>query len=80
MRQYEARRHPHAEAQYAVFAQHDGTFAVRVTVPDSCPTTITSFVTEAAATEWIATHKDKAGQRLDLKRPRVLSFPGSRRT
>ena len=51
------RTHPHAEATYRVVAVHDGAFAVEVSIPESCPTTISRFATEVAAEAWIAEHR-----------------------
>ncbi|HZT86327.1 MAG TPA: hypothetical protein VFA12_00070 [Stellaceae bacterium] len=51
------RSHPHAEASYRVVALTGGRFGVEVAIPDSFPTTVSSFDTEAAAEEWI--EKDK---------------------
>jgi hypothetical protein len=49
--------HPHAEATYRVLLQTDKTYAVEVTIPETLPTTIKSFATEADAEAWIANHK-----------------------
>jgi len=63
-----------AEADYKVFQQPDMTFGVRVTIPDSYPTTITSFATEAAAIQWIAEHKEKVRSRAGMKRRWTSGF------
>jgi predicted metal-dependent hydrolase len=52
-----ARTHPHAEASYKVIAFDDGTFGVEVTIPDSQPTTVTSFASEQDAEAWIGSHQ-----------------------
>ncbi|MCK6450558.1 MAG: hypothetical protein L6R19_06830 [Alphaproteobacteria bacterium] len=62
----ETKKHPHAEALYEVFQQEDMTYGVRVTIPDSYPTTVTSFA--------IAEHREKATTRADLKRRRDWGF------
>ena len=49
--------HPHAEATYSVVPLVDGTFGVEVIVPDTHPTHIRGFATEAEAEAWIAAHK-----------------------
>ena len=49
--------HPHAEAIYSVVPLVDGTFGVEVVVPDTHPTHIRGFVTEAEAEAWITAHK-----------------------
>jgi len=51
------RIHPHAEAVYRVITAGDGSFAVEVTIPDSNPTTVRPFATEADAEAWIADHR-----------------------
>ena len=52
-----ARIHPHAEATYRVVPLKDGTFGVEVVVPETYPTTVTKFATEAEAEAWIIRHK-----------------------
>lgn len=54
-----ARTHPHAEATYRVLALDDGSFAVEVSIPDSNPTTVTAFASEADAEAWIAQHQHR---------------------
>ena len=49
--------HPHAEATYRVIAFEDGSFAVEVTIPDTNPTTVRPFKTEADAEAWIVEHQ-----------------------
>jgi hypothetical protein len=51
------RTHPHAEATYRVVAQSGGTFGVEV--PDTYPTTVSSFATEMAAKAWISREKQR---------------------
>jgi hypothetical protein len=53
------RTHPHAEATYRVVPLSAGSFAVEVTIPDSSPTKVSSFDTEAAAEAWIARTKER---------------------
>ncbi len=53
------RTHPHAEATYQVVSLPDGAFGVRVSIPDTSPTTVSSFATEAAADAWIARTKQR---------------------
>ena len=50
-------RHPHTEATYRVVPFDGATFAVEVTIPDTQPTKVSPFATEADAEEWIADHK-----------------------
>jgi len=54
-----ARTHPHAEASYRVVSLADGAFGVEVTIPDTHPTTVSSFATKADAEAWIAKHKTR---------------------
>ncbi len=53
------RTHPHAEATYRVVPLSGGTFGVEITIPDSYPTTVSSFATEAAAEAWIARNRER---------------------
>ena len=53
------RAHPHAEAVYEVIRLDAGGFGVKVSIPESSPTTVSSFDTEAAAETWIASHKSR---------------------
>ena len=64
----EEKGHPHADAQYVVFQQKDQSFGVRVSIPDSYPTTVTSFASEAEAGAWIAAHKKKVQDSTGLRR------------
>jgi hypothetical protein len=51
------RTHPHAEAIYEVVLLDAGRFGVKISIPDTNPTTVSSFDSEAAAEAWIASHK-----------------------
>ena len=51
--------HPYAEAAYEIVPLDAGGFSVRVSIPDSNPTTVGSFDNEAAAEVWIASHKSR---------------------
>ena len=51
------RSHPHAEAIYRVIPAVGGAFAVEVSIPESYPTKVTPFPTEADAEAWIAEHR-----------------------
>jgi hypothetical protein len=51
--------HPYAEAAYEIVPLDAGGFSVRVSIPDSNPTTVSSFDNEAAAEVWIASHKSR---------------------
>jgi hypothetical protein len=53
------RTHPHAEATYRVVSLTGGGFGVEVSIPDSCPTTVSSFPTEAAAEDWIRRNQQR---------------------
>jgi len=50
-------RHPHADATYRVIPFGGSSFAVEVRIPDTHPTTVSEFATEAAAEDWIAEHR-----------------------
>jgi hypothetical protein len=54
-----ARTHPHAEATYLIVTLPGGTFGVKVNIPDTYPTTVSQFSTEADAEAWIAKHKSR---------------------
>ena len=49
--------HPHAEAAYRVIPFDDGSFGIEITIPDSHPTKVSKFKTEAEAEAWIAEHQ-----------------------
>ena len=49
--------HPHAEATYRVIPFDNGSFGVEVSIPDSHPTTVSMFKTQADAEAWIAEHR-----------------------
>jgi len=51
------RTHPHAEATYSVVPLANGTFSVQVVIPESYPTTVSPFATEADAKAWIGEHQ-----------------------
>ena len=52
-----ARTHPHAEATYTVVPFDDGTFGVKVAIPETYPTTVSPFASAEEAEDWIAKHK-----------------------
>jgi hypothetical protein len=60
--------HPHAEATYRVVSRPDNTFAVEVTIPETSPTLISSFASEADAETWIVSHKLQVESRPTLSR------------
>ena len=49
--------HPHAAATYRVIRLDGGSFGVEVKIPDSYPTTVSKFGTEADAEAWITDHQ-----------------------
>lgn len=51
------RIHPHAEATYRVIPFDDGSFGIEVSIPDSHPTRVSKFNTEADAEAWIVEHQ-----------------------
>lgn len=69
------RTHPYAEAVYRVVALADGAFGVEVKIPDSSPTTVSSFETEAAAEAWIARNKQRVIEQSVPRNPFRRSQP-----
>jgi hypothetical protein len=63
------RTHPYAEATYRVVDLPGGAFGVEVKVPDSFPTTVSSFETEAAAEAWIARNKQRVIEQSEPRGP-----------
>ena len=55
----EADGRAHAEATYRVIPFGDGTFAVEVSIPETYPTKVSPFATEADAEAWIAEHQGR---------------------
>jgi hypothetical protein len=49
----DVRTHPNAEAIYEVVLLDAGRFGVRISIPGTNPTTVSSFDSEAAAEVWI---------------------------
>lgn len=66
------------EAVFRIFAQDDSSYAIEVVVPDSSPTTVSSFPTEAAAEKWIVGYKARV--EADDGRPRRSFHGRPRRT
>jgi hypothetical protein len=62
------RKHPHADATYRVLQQDDLTFGVEVKIPDTNPTTVTSFASKADAERWIERHKEGVAKGEFLRR------------
>jgi hypothetical protein len=64
------------EAVFRIFAQDDSSYAIEVVVPESSPTTVSSFPTQDAAEKWIVGYKarveadDGRGRRTFHGRPR----------
>ena len=69
------RTHPYAEAVYRVIELPGGAFGVEVKIPDSNPTTVSSFATEAAAEAWIARNKQRIIERNEPRNPFRRSQP-----
>jgi hypothetical protein len=55
------RTHPHAEATYEVVSLADGGSGVEISIPDTDPTTVSSFDTVGAAEAWIGDHRIRVG-------------------
>jgi hypothetical protein len=66
------------EAVFRIFAQDDSSYAIEVVVPDSSPTTVSSFPTEADAEKWIVSYKARV--EADDGRPRRSFHGRPRRT
>ncbi|HWB51107.1 MAG TPA: hypothetical protein VG651_18495 [Stellaceae bacterium] len=69
------RTHPYAEAVYRVVPLADGGFGVEVKIPDSFPTTVSKFDTEAAAEVWIARNKQRVSEQNVARNPFRRSAP-----
>jgi hypothetical protein len=67
-------KHPHAEARYRVIAFDNGSFGVEVSIPDSHPTTVSTFKTAADAEAWIIEHR----RRVQSQTPSGRQFRGLR--
>lgn len=57
--------HPHAGASYRIVTLDDASFGVEVTIPDSNPTTVSRFASEAEAETWIANHRRRVESEAD---------------
>jgi len=75
----EKRRHPYADAKYEIFRLEGEAFGVRVIVPDTFPTKVTSFQSRSAANRWIAGHRETVERQSASKKP-GLSFQKSPRS
>jgi hypothetical protein len=69
------RTHPYAEAAYRVVELPGGAFGVEVKIPDSNPTTVSSFATEADAEAWIARNKQRVLEQGEPRNPFRRSQP-----
>jgi hypothetical protein len=69
------RTHPYAEAVYRVVNLPGGMFGVEVKIPESYPTTVSSFETEAAAEAWIARNKQRVIEQSEPRNPFRKSQP-----
>ena len=61
--------HPHVDATYKLITLDGGGFAVEVTIPDTQPTKVTGFDTQAKAEAWIERHRANVATG-SLKQPR----------
>ena len=69
------RTHPYAEATYRVVHLPGGAFGVEVKIPESNPTTVSSFETEAAAEAWITRNKQRVVEQSVQRNPFRRSQP-----
>ena len=60
--------HPHAEATYRVIPFDNGTFGVEVSIPNSRPTTVSTFKTKADAEAWITEHRRRVQSQTEAGR------------
>jgi hypothetical protein len=67
-REMDKKQHPHSGAIYQLIRERDGSFAVKVQIPDNHPTMVTGFATEPAAAAWIANHKQEVANGNSLRR------------
>jgi hypothetical protein len=49
--------HPHAAATYRIVSLEDGAFGVEVDIPDTPPTVVSRFASEAEGEAWAAEHR-----------------------
>ena len=68
-------KHPHSGASYKILKNDDATFGVEVSIPDSFPTVVSSFPSEAEAERWIAGHQKGHRERRIPAAPDVLRRP-----
>lgn len=52
---------------FRIFLQDDKSYGIEVTIPDSFPTTVKSFETEAAAEAWIANYQVRLSEKTTRK-------------
>jgi hypothetical protein len=71
------RTHPHADAVYRVVRLPSGAFGVEVKIPESYPTTVSSFDTEAAAEAWIVKNKERVETQVAPRNWFRRSAPGT---
>jgi hypothetical protein len=68
-----ALKHPHADATYRIVPMKGAAYGVEVTILNSSPAMVTSFVTEKAAEAWITEHKRQVDSPPKLsRRPRFI--------
>jgi hypothetical protein len=54
-----ASRHPHADAEYSILTRSDGSFAIRIVIPEQQPALVTGFATRPEAVAWADRHKQR---------------------
>src|SRR5215471_1913851 len=60
--------HPHAEATYRVIPLDEGSFGVEVKIPETYPTIVSKFATEADAETWITDHQRRVQSHTQSRR------------
>jgi hypothetical protein len=77
-----SRTHPHTGATYRIFNFDNGMFGVEVNIPDMLPARVGNFATQAAATAWVGSHRDRVQIQIDTGRwfgQRVGRAPAAQR-
>jgi len=70
---------PHADAAYRMIRLDGGEFGVEVTIPETNPTTVGAFASEAAAEDWIAQHRVQVQSLADFDDPGTSGSSGRTR-
>jgi len=55
------------DTTFRIFLMDDKSYGIEVTIPDSFPTTVKSFASEAAAESWIANYQTRLAEKTTRK-------------